>query len=91
MIVYNLIEIFQSDLQQVRIITVFNAVGFLHESQLPVPDPLHRISNSKPCSLFKSPLMLLIVVNNGENKLFVMCKSISNKGSIAKDRQNQGI
>ena len=53
----NLTEIFQSDHQQVRIITIFNAVNFFHTSKLPVPVLLLRISNSKPCSIFKSPFM----------------------------------
>ena len=90
MIVYTLTEIFHSDLQQVRIITVYNAVSFLGVSQLPVPVRLLRISNSKPCNIFKSPFMLLLIVNNGGNKLFRMCKYISNKGSIAKHSRNRG-
>ena len=61
MIVYTLTEIFYSDLQQVRIITVFSAVRFLYVSQLPVPVRLLRISNPKPCSIFSLLLMLLMI------------------------------
>ena len=88
--VYHLTEILLSDLQQVKIIPVFNAVSFRLVFQFPVPLPVLRIRNSKPCSMFKSPLMLLMKANNGGNKLFLMCKFISNKDSIAKHSQNQG-
>ena len=64
MIVYTTTEIFHSDLQQIVIITVFYAVNFLRVSQLPVPVPLLGISNSKSCSMFRSPLMLVMKVNN---------------------------
>ena len=84
MILYTLRDIFDSDLQQTRRITVLNAVSFLCMSQLQVPVPLLRISNSKTCSMFKSPFMLLMIVNNEGKKLFLMVKYISNKGSIAK-------
>ena len=90
MIVYILTEIFHSDLQQARIFTVFHAVSFLRVSQLPVPVPELGINNAKPCSIFKSPLMLSMIVTNGGNKLFPTCKSISSKGSIAELCQNQG-
>ena len=40
--------------------------------------------------MFKSPLMLVMIVNNGGNKLFLMCKCISNKGSVAKISQIKG-
>ena len=81
-IVYTSTEILLSDLQQVKIIPVFNADSFLIVFQLSVPVPQLRIRNSKPCSMFKSPFMLLMIVNNGKNKLFQMYKFISNKGSI---------
>ena len=67
-----------------------NAVSFLHMSQLPVPIQLLKISISKVCSMFKVPLIVLMIVNNGGNKLFLMCIYISNKSSIAKHSQNQG-
>ena len=70
MIVYTLTEIFHSDLQQVRIFSVFHAVNFLRVSQLPVPVPELGINNAKLCSIFKSPLMLSMIVTNGGNKLF---------------------
>ena len=89
-IVYTLTEILLSDLQQVKIIPVFNSVSFVFlVFQLPASVPLLRIRNSKLCSMFKSSFMLLRIPNNGGNKLFLMCKFISNKGSIAKYNQNQ--
>ena len=81
MIVYTLTEIFYSDFQQIRIITVFNAVSV---SQFPVPVRLFRFSNPNPCSMFSLLFILLVIVNNEGNKLFLMCKSIPNKGSISK-------
>ena len=84
MTVYTLTDVFHSVLQQIRIFTIFHAVSFLRVSQLPVPVPELGLHNSKPCSIFKLPLMLLTLANNGGNNLFLMCKSISSKGSIAK-------
>ena len=46
MIICTLAEISHLDLQQIRIISVFNAVSFLPVSQLPVPVLLLRISNT---------------------------------------------
>ena len=86
MIVYTLTEIFHSDLQQIRIFTGFHAVSFLRVSQLSVAVPELGINNSKSCGIFKSPLMLSMIVTSGGNKLFPVCKSVSSKGS----RQNQG-
>ena len=75
MIVFTLKEIFYSDLQQIRIFTVFffffffffffhTVPRFLCKSQLPVPVPDHDFSNSKPCSIFK----LLLMFNDSEQR-----------------------
>ena len=55
MIIYTLTEI-----QIVR--HVFHAVSFRRVSQLPVPVPELGISNSKPCSIFETPLVFLMTV-----------------------------
>ena len=59
-------------------------------SKLRVPVSELGINSFKPYRKFKSPLISLMIVNNGGNKLFLMCKSISSKGSRAKHSQNQG-
>ena len=41
-------------------------------------------SSSKPYRNFKSTLIPLTIINNGGNKLFLMCKSTSSEGSTAK-------
>ena len=71
MIVYTLIEIFHSDLQQIRMFTVFHAFSFLRMSQVPVPVQELGIRNSKSSGIFKSPFMLLMIVSNAGNKLFL--------------------
>ena len=58
-------------------------------SQLRVPVPELGINNSKPYRKFKTPLISLMIVKNGRNKLFHKCKSIFNKGSRAKHSPNQ--
>ena len=83
-------KILHAYLQQIKSFAVFHVASFLHMSQLRVPVPKLGISSSKPCRKFTSPLILLMVVNNGGHKLFLMCKSISSKGSRAKHSQNQG-
>ena len=72
---HTLTEMFHSDLQQISIFTVFHAVNFLRVSQLPVLVPELGINSAKPCSIFKSPLVLSMIVTNGGNKLFPTCKS----------------
>ena len=52
-------------------------------SLLRVPVPELGISSSKPYRKFKSPLISLMIVNDGGNKLFLLWKSISSKGSRA--------
>ena len=59
-------------------------------SQLRVPVPELGISNSKPYRIFKLPLILFIIVNNGGNKLSLLSESISSNGSSLKPNQNQG-
>ena len=70
---------------------VFHVASFLHMSQLRVPVPELRISGSKSYRNFESPLISLMIVNNGGNKLFLMCKSIFSKGSVAKHSQNHSV
>ena len=89
MILYTLTEIFHSDRRQIRLFYCFHAVSFLHILPLPVPVPELGINNSKPRSKFNSPLILLMIVYNRGNKLFI-CKSISSRGSTAKQSQTQG-
>ena len=91
MIVYTLTERFHSDLQQIRILNVFHTVRFLIMSKLPVRVQNLGICNSKPCSILKLLLMLLVLVNNGGNKRNLMCKSIPSRGSTAKHSQNQNL
>ena len=55
MVVYCLTEMFYSDHQYIRICTVFHAANFLRVSHLPALVPELGISNSKPCSISKSP------------------------------------
>ena len=69
---------------------LFHVASFLRLSQWRVPVPELGINSSKPYRIFKSPLMSLMIGNNGRNKLFLMCKSISSKGGRAKHSQNQG-
>ena len=59
-------------------------------SQLRVPVGELGLSNSKPYRKFKSPLISLMIVNNGGNKLVLMRKSFSSKGSRPKQSDNQG-
>ena len=90
MSLYTSTEILHAHLQQIKFFAVFHVANFLHMSQLRVPAPELGISSSKPYRKFKLPLISLMIVNNGGNKLFLMCKSISSKGSRAKHSQNQG-
>ena len=83
-------EILHAHLQQIKFFAVFHVVSFLPMSQLQGPVPELRISSSKPYRNFKSPFLSLMIVNNEGNKLFLMCKSISSKGSVARQSQNQG-
>ena len=46
-------------------------------------------SSSKPYRKFKSTLIPLKIINNGGNKLFLMCKSTSSEGSTAKNSQKR--
>ena len=46
-------------------------------------------SSSKPYRKFKSTLIPLTIINNGGNKLFLMCKSTSSEGSTAKNSQKR--
>ena len=48
-------------------------------SQLRVPEPELGINSSKPYRKFKSPLISLMIVNNGGNKLFVCANPFSAK------------
>ena len=61
---------------------IFHVTRFLHMSQLRVSVPKLGISSSKQYRKFKSSLISLMIVNNGEDKLFATCmfKSISSKG-----------
>ena len=61
----------------------FHVASFLHMSQWRVPVPELEISDSKPYRIFKLPLILSMIVNSGGNKLFLLSKSISSKGSRA--------
>ena len=90
MIICTSTEILHAHLQQIKFFAVFHVASYLHVSQLRVPIPKLGISISKPCRKFTSPLILLMIVNYGGHKLFLMCKSISSKGSRAKQSQNQG-
>ena len=81
-------EILHAHLQQIKLFVVFHVANFLHKSRVPVP--VLGINSSKPYRKFMSPLISLMIVNNGGNKLFRMCKSISSKGSRAKHSQNHG-
>ena len=70
---------------------IFLVANFLHMSQkLRVPVPELGIDSSKPYRRFKSSLLSLMIINNGENKIFRMCKSISSKGSRAKQSKTKG-
>ena len=90
MIICTSLEILHVYLQQIKLFAVFETANFLHMSQLRVPVPELGINSSKPYRKFKSPLISLLIVNNGGNKIFRMCKSIFSKGSGAKHSQNQG-
>ena len=90
MIICTSSEIFHAHLQQIKPFAVFHVANFLHMSQLRVPVPELGINSSKPYRKFKSPLISLMTLSNGGNKLIRMCKSISRKGSRAKHSQNQG-
>ena len=46
-------------------------------------------SSSKPYRKFKSTLIPLTIINNGGNKLFLMCKSTSSEGSTAKNSKKR--
>ena len=81
MIIFILAKIFLAHFQQIRILLFFRVARFLHMSQLRVPVPKLGISNSKPYRIFKLPLILIMIVNNGGNKLFPLSKSISSKSS----------
>ena len=90
MIIFILAEILQAHFQQIRILLFIRVASFHYMSQLRVSVPELGISNSKPYRIFKEPLILLMIVNNGENKLFLLSKSIPSKGSRVKHSQNQG-
>ena len=49
------------------------------------------ISHSKPYRIFKSLLILLMIVNNGGNEPFLLCKAIASKGSIAEQSKSWDI
>ena len=85
MIAYTLTEIFYSDLQEIRFYCFFmpSVLSQCYNGQ-PLPQDL-EISSFKPS---KPPLMFLMMISNGGNKLFLMCKSVSGEDSIA-NSQNQ--
>ena len=62
----------------------FHVVSFLRMSQLWVLVPKLGNSSTKQNGIFKLPLLLLMTVNNGGNKLFLMCKYVSSKDNSAK-------
>ena len=90
MILFILAEILQAHFHQIRILQFFRGASFLHISQLRVNVPELEISNSKPYRIFKYSLILLMIRNNGGNKLFLLSKFMSSKGSRVKHSQNQG-
>ena len=90
MIICTSTEILHAHLQQIKFLAIFYVASFLHMSQLRVPVPELGISSSEPYRKFKSPYISLLIVHNGGNKLFLMCQSVSSKGSRAKQSQNQG-
>ena len=90
MIICTSTEILHTHLQQINSFAVFYVASFSPMSQLRVAVGELGLSNSKPYRKFKSPLISLMIVNNGGNKLVLMCKSFSSKGSRPKQSENQG-
>ena len=74
-----------------KLFAVCHAASFLHMSQLRVPVPELGISSSKPFRKFKPPLISMMIINDGGNKLFLMCKSIFSNGSRAKLSKSRDI
>ena len=75
-------EILHAHIQQINFFAFFHVASSLYMSQLRVPVSELGIYSSKPYRKFKSPLISLMIVNNGGNKSFRMCKSISSKGTV---------